>query len=147
MGICAGVWACVYTVCVFIPIHICWLLCHCKHVCGFVRFGWLILLCHSQLFASTHFFICFCVCVFMFVCMCVCILFGDLEVWSTQNMNKWKALAVGTEVFARSKDPSSLWTHPAVPLSLPLSEETKTLANQATLNHNTSARTPRDGHG
>lgn len=96
---------------------------------GRIRFGWLILLCHSQLFAKAFFFIsALCTYVSMLVCLCatldlclrVCVLFGDLEVWSTQNMNKWKALAVGTEVFARSKDPSSHWTHPAVPLSLQL---------------------------
>lgn len=77
----------------------------------------------------------------------MCTLLGDFGVWSTLSMNKWRALAVGTEAFAKSEDPSSLWTHPAVPLSLSLSAETKTLADQATLTQNTSARAPRDDHG
>lgn len=92
----------------------------------------------KYLFLYLFFFAC--------VCLCLCTLLGDFGVWSTQRMNKWRALAVGTEVFAKSEDPSSLWTHPAVPLSLSLSAETKTLAGQATLTRNTSARAPRDGH-
>lgn len=84
----------------------------------------------------------------MYVCSgYVYALWEDFGVGGTQSMNKWRALAVETEVFAKSEDPFSLWTHPAVPLSLSLSAETKTLADQATLSHNTSAKAPRDGHG
>lgn len=144
MGICAGVWVCghVYIfVCIPIQTHLLTALSLYKYVCGCVSFGWLFyspILNYLQLLISS---------MYLYVCVCVCILFGDLGVWSTQSMNKWRALAVGTEVFAKSEDPSSLWTHPAVPLSLSLSAETKTLADQATLIHITSARAPRDGHG
>lgn len=130
---------------VCIPIHNCWPPCLSASTCVWMCKVWVtILFSHSQLFANTNFYIFFlCICMFVYVC----ILLGDFGVWSTQSMNKWKALAVGTEVFAKSEDPSSLWTHPAVPLILSLSAETKTLVDQATLNHKTSARAPRDGHG
>lgn len=146
MGNCAGVWLCeraYICVCVCIPIykHV-WLACRSASTC--VWMCWIrvtILLSHPQLFVST----CFLIFSSVYVFVCVWTLLGDFGVWSTQSMNKWRALAVGTEVCAKSKDPSSLWTHPAVPLSLSLSAETKTLANQATFTRSTSARSSRDG--
>lgn len=146
MGNRAGVWVCEHAyICVFMPT--------CKHFClnglplpkhmcmDVLDLGDCFIL-PSPTICKYSFLYLLCMCMFV----CVCTLLGDFGVWSTQSMNKWRALAVGTEVFANSEDPSSLWTHPAVPLSLSLSAETKTLADQATLTRNTSATAPRDGH-
>lgn len=149
MGNCAGVGLCerVYIcVCLYSYIQACLTgLPLCEHMCMDVL---------DVLDLGDHFILQFStICKYLFpylsfcvrVCLCVWTLLGDLGVWSTQSMNKWRALAVGTEVFAKSEDPSSLWTHPAVPLSLSLSAETKTLANQATFTRSASARSSRDG--
>lgn len=119
MGICAGVWVCGHVyIGVCIATHICWQPCLSASTCVWIYSP------TDCKYLISSFFLCSCMFVY------ACILLGDFGVWSTQSMNKWKALAVGTEVFAKSKDPSSPWTHPAVLLSLSLSRDLNTSNTQ-----------------
>lgn len=79
----------VYILYVCVPIHICWLLCHCKHVCGFVRFSVTNFTLPFSTVCKYSFLYLLCVCVCLYVCVYVCVCVYYSGIWRFEALKIW----------------------------------------------------------